>query len=118
MLVLRATAKLHKRLKAPVVADAGKSTTSLGAWYANLIYLERKPVILAVSEKSLLAVLLPARDLATLPQRFPGIVRDRLLRLGVPAELADREVGEKAEVVVAPTANRSVLGVLNNFAKD
>jgi hypothetical protein len=118
MLVLRATAKLQKRLKAPVQADPGKSTTALGDWYANLIYLERKPVILAASEKSLLAVLLPARDLATLPQRFPGVVRDRLLRLGVPEELACREAEKMAPVVVAPTASRSVLGVLNNFGKD
>jgi hypothetical protein len=118
MFVLRATAKLQKRLKAPLHADPGKSTTALGDWYANIIYLERRPLILAASEKSLLAVLLPARDLSGLPRRFPDVVRDRLLRLGVPAAVADREAGEMAGVVVAPTASRSTLAVLSHMARD
>src|SRR5512138_2176547 len=118
MVVLRATARLQKRLKAPVEADPGKSTTSLGDWYANLIHLGRKPFVIAVSGKSLLAVLVPAQEVAALPERFPGIVRDRLLRLGATDSEAALEAERMHPVVAAPTDSRSIVGALNIFARD
>ena len=71
---------------------------------------------LAVNERTLLPVLLPLAPAATLAQRFPVALRDVLRALDMPVEFIDSEIDDMSEVVYAKTANRSVLGVMNEFA--
>lgn len=71
---------------------------------------------LVVNERTLLPVLLPLAPAATLAQRFPVALRDVLRALDMPVEFIDSEIDGMSEVVYAKTANRSVLGVMNEFA--
>jgi hypothetical protein len=88
-------------------------TTALGDWHVNLL-LWRPQLIHCMNDRSLLSVLLPARDGAAFPSRLKPALRALLLRLGVSLEEANSEVGEMNEVVVAPTSNRSILGCMRD----
>jgi hypothetical protein len=68
-----------------------------------------------VSERSRLAVLVPARDFPTLEARFRAAAVYLVRQLGVSGEAASREAEAMAEVVYAPTNNRSVLGTMNDY---
>jgi hypothetical protein len=62
MFTLRCTQKLLARLKAVPAAQPQLPDTVLGDWYANLIRCGRTQVVLAVSERTLLPVVLQAKD--------------------------------------------------------
>lgn len=79
MVILRPTRKIRE-LKPEPINPRLPSDTALGDWYANRIVVDRKPLLLLISSLSLLPVLIRAREVRTLPERLPGIVRDRLLR--------------------------------------
>jgi hypothetical protein len=95
----------------------GESDTALGDWYANRIVVDRRPLLLLVSSKALLPLLLPARDVRSLPERLPALVASILRRLGVAPAFITAEVAAMTPVVIAPTRDRSVLGVLVDTAK-
>lgn len=116
MLVLRATQKVLRFLPTPVDSP-GESDTALGDWYVNRIHVGRQPILLLVSSESLLPVLTPARDVRSLPDRLPGIVAERLKRLGVDDHLIQTELSAMKPVIVAKTCDRSVLGTMNDFAR-
>lgn len=86
----------------------------LGAWCATLLRW-RPAVALFVNESTLLPVFVPLAPARTLLGRFPTAVADVLAALRVPSEVIDVVIIEMAEVQVAPTANRSVVGVMNEF---
>lgn len=92
MVVLRATQKVLRLLPqsghSPALSD-----TALGDWYVNRIVIARQPLLLLVSEKSLLSILTPARDLKGLPQRLTEVVAARLRRLGIDEALVAAEIG-------------------------
>ena len=116
MVVLRRTRKLQKPLPVSDTASA-QSTTALGDWYVNRLSVDRQPLLLLVSALSLLPILIPARAVAQLPDRLADIVAARLRRLGVSSQLIDAEVRAMTPVTVGPTVDRSVLGIMVDFAK-
>lgn len=65
----------------------GESDTALGDWYVNRVVVDRRPLLLLVSAKALLPMLIAA------------------------------EVAAMTPVFVAPTVDRSVLGILVDTAK-
>jgi len=116
VVILRATQKLLRTL--PHFADElAVSANALGDWYANRVVVDRHPLLLLVSSKSLLAILTPARDVKTLPDRLAQIVGDRLRRLQVSEAIVASEVEATALVRVGKTMDRSVTGQLVDFAK-
>lgn len=114
--VLRCTQKLLDRLNATPVPEAAPSDTVLGDWYANLIRVGRIQVVLAVSERSLLPVVVPARDGRTLVQRLGEALEPMLIAVGIPADDAVAERGAMQHWAAGKTANRRVLGSLNDLA--
>jgi hypothetical protein len=98
-------------------ADDDVSDTALGDWYVNRIVVDRQPLLLMVSSRSLLPLLAPAREVRALPQRLPGMVADRLRRLGIEAGLIDAELEAMGTVRVGRTRDRSVVGTLIDFEK-
>ena len=98
------------------ITVAPESDTALGDWYANRFVLDRRPLLLLVSSRSLLPILLPARDLRSLPARLPDLVAQRLRRFGADRSLIEAEVQAMVPVHVAKTASRSVLGIMVDFA--
>ena len=67
-----------------------------------------------MNDRSLLSVLLSARDSVTFPGRLKLALRELLVRLGVSPEAAAAEVAEMSEFVIAPTSNRSILGCMRD----
>jgi len=80
--------------------------------------VDRRPLLILISSTSLLAILTPARKVGSLPFRLQQLVADRLVRLGITTPLIDAEIAAMHRVHVGPTRNRSVLGLLVEFAKD
>lgn len=115
MLYLYCTHKLLKRLK-PEVVEAGSSTAKLGNWYATVLPW-RPQVAMLVNEQTLLPVLMPLAPAANLAVRFPGALIDILDAHGVPRSFIDSEVREMQVVKYAKTQNRSVVGIMTEFAR-
>ncbi len=113
MFNLHCTKKLLDRIK-PELQAPRAGTTRLGNWYATALFWKPQ-VALVVNERTLLPVFLPLAPAATLAQRFPIALREVLRALDMPAEFIDSEISGMGEVVYAKTANRSVLGVMNEF---
>ena len=115
MVILRPTRKLMRHLRP--VGISSTSDTALGDWYVNRLVVDRQPLLLFVSALSLLSIVQPARDVRALPDRLHALVRERLKRLGTGAKVIDAEVGAMTPVAVAPTVDRSVVGIMVDFAK-
>jgi len=115
MIILRATRKIQQLSLGPVGPDV-VSDTALGDWYVNRFIVDRRPLLLLVSSLSRLPIVTPARDVRNLPSRIASLVVDRLTRLQVPSDLIEPEVAVMSPVVVASTADRSVLGTMVDFA--
>lgn len=116
MVILRATQKVLKALPESAV-DTDVSDTALGDWYLNRITIDRQPLLLLVSSKSLLAVLTPARNVKAFPSRVSEIVANRLERLDVGEHLIRAEIQAMNVAVVGRTLDRSVTGQMVDFAK-
>lgn len=115
MVIIRPTTRLRSQL--PISEVSAKGDTALGDWYVNRVVVARQPLLLLVSSTSLLPMVVPARDVRSLPDRLPALVEGRLQRLGVHADLIAAELRSMAPVVTAATADRSILGTLNDFAQ-
>ena len=75
----------------------------------------RKPIILAVSARTLLPVLIPARDPASLGPRLAAALAEILAALGIPADQIRDEQQQMAQIAFAPTSSRQILGTMNDF---
>jgi hypothetical protein len=115
MFTLRCTQRLLARLDAPT-ATALPPTTVLGDWYANLLNVGRLRLVLCTSERTLLTVLVPAKELGALPDRLRTTVGRMLGHLAIPADAIAREDREMRWHQTGPTASRQVLGSMNDFA--
>lgn len=114
MVLLRPTAKLRNQL--PVCAASAQSDTALGDWYVNRVVIDRQPLLLLVSSASLLPIVIPGRDVRSLPARLAGIVGGELRRRGLEAAIVKAEFDAMTPVVVTSTADRSVIGTMVDFA--
>jgi hypothetical protein len=81
------------------------------------VVIDRRPLLLLVSSASLLPILLPAREIRTLPQRLAAVVGRRLAHAGVPEPHIAAETRAMRDVVLGPTLDRSVVGIMVDFAK-
>ncbi len=117
MVVLRCTQTLLRRLHQKPMGVAPASSTVLGDWYASLLWLHRKPPVLAVSARSLLPVLVPARDPASLGARFAAALGGVLTALEIPADQIEQEQRHMAKVAFARTMSRQILGTMNDFRR-
>lgn len=115
MFTIHATKKLLDRVPQPVTPVVSEPTTALGNWYATALFW--KPQVgLLVNERTLLPVLMPLAPLATLMDRFPESLQQTLKAHGVPAEFIEFEIAAIGEGGYAKTANRSVVGIMNEFS--
>ena len=90
-------------------------TTVLGDWYANILFARPVHLVLALSERSLLPVVVPAKDVKRLPDRVARAAQDMLRAIGIPEEQVATETLAMSEGYLAVTSNRKVLGSLNDF---
>ena len=113
MFTVRCTQKLLRRLAQSEQSTA--STTVLGDWYANVLFSRPHQLVLCVSERSLLPVVLPAKETNTLAPRLSVAVSEVLQRLGVAPTLIEREQIAMRDFAYGRTQNRRVLGSLNDL---
>ncbi|MFE3450815.1 DUF6933 domain-containing protein [Nonomuraea sp. NPDC059194] len=85
-------------------------------WYATVLFW-RPQVALFVNEPTLLPVLMPLAPGATLLERFPSTVAAVLAMHGAPQPIIDDEMHRMREKRLAKTTNRSVTGVMTEFAR-
>lgn len=114
MYTLRCTRKLLKRLGAQPSSEAVAPATVLGDWYANLLYTRPQQLVLAMNERSLLCVLVPAAPGDQLGRRLRDAVSGLLLAIGVPAAAVTAEAASMESMAIGATANRRVLGCMND----
>jgi hypothetical protein len=114
MFSVHATKKLLDRVRQPVVDPFIEPTTALGNWYATAIFW-RPQVALFVNERTLLPVLVPLAPATTLLDRFPGALLEVLVAQEVDRRFVAAEVAESRHGSFAKTANRSLLGIMNEF---
>ena len=91
MVTLRCTHKLLRRLHLSPQAGSTPPTTVLGDWYANLFYSRPRQLVLCMNERTLLLVLVPARDAKSLGPRFCEAAAAHLKRIGVPDAAVEAE---------------------------
>jgi hypothetical protein len=113
VIVVRGTKKFLDRVGRPDTSY--ESSTSLGDWYANALFW-RPQVALFVNAQTLFPVLVPLAPATSVVSRLPTAFGDLARRLGAGQASLDRELAGMAEHVLAKTASRSVLGVMNEFA--
>lgn len=114
MVAVRCTRKLLTRLRVAPSTECESSTTKLGDWYADLLYVRPEQLILFVSESSRLPLVVPARG-PGLWDRARSTLSAVLQQIEVPPRAIESELREMEHVQFGKTANRSVLGTINDF---
>ena len=114
VLIVRATGKLLQRLSRPTLREGEGATTLLGEWYATILFW-RPQVALLVNEPTLLPVLMPLAPAATLLARIPEQIAAALSAHGASASIVDEETQRMRDWRLGSTANRSVVGIMNEF---
>ena len=115
MTVFRCTQRVLRRFKLTAIEPETASTGVLGDWYANLLNIGPTRLVLCQSERSLLPVILPARNKA-FPAEFGSALSRVLLVLGIPVRQVNAEVEATRDIQFAKTRSRQVLGVMNDYA--
>ena len=115
MLVVRGTKKLRDRAKGPVAEDGDVSTGVLGDWFATALFWKPQ-VALAVNARTFLPVFMPLAPAGKLLDRLPDEIVRILALHGVDQGTIDAARAEMADVRIAPTNDRSVVGVMTEFA--
>ena len=114
VLIVRATKKLLDRIGPPSLGGGEQSTTLMGQWYATALFWKPQ-VALLVNEPTLLPVLMPLAPAATLLARFPQQLAAVLAAHGTPGAVIEEEQRQMCDRRLAKTANRSAVGVMNEF---
>lgn len=115
MYTLHCTKKLLDRIKVSPATLLPAPTTALGNWYATAL-LWKPQVALLVNERTLLPLLMPLAPASTLAARFPQELASVLRRHGASQPFIASEMTAMGQASVAKTANRSVVGTMNEFA--
>ncbi|MFP5488178.1 MAG: plasmid pRiA4b ORF-3 family protein [Acidimicrobiia bacterium] len=115
MLVLRGTKKLRDRVKAPMAVEGDASTTVLGDWFATALFWKPQLALL-VNQRTFVPVFLPLAPAATLLDRIPDAIAATLRAHGADDSFVEAELDAMREVRLAPTNDRSVVGVMNEYA--
>jgi hypothetical protein len=112
---LHCTKKLLDRIKPSIATSLPLPTTALGNWYATALFWKLQLALL-VNERTLLPVLMPLAPASTLAARFPAELATVLSAHGASQAIIESEVTAMADVALARTSNRSIVGTMNEFS--
>ncbi len=115
MFAIRCTRKLLDRVALKALPAPVPPTTVLGDWYANLVFTRPEQYVVCISERTLLPLVVTARDTKGLPTRIAAAAAEVLRAVGVCEEDVSAETTEMGVAYFAKTADRRVLGSLNDF---
>lgn len=120
MRLIHCTQKLLKELKvtpidlASYIPDSG----GLGDWYANLVRMDKRKCILFTNERTLYSFLIPGvvkSNLMNIKNEFLTHLIFNLQNDGFGIDVISTVRQEYAEIGFARTANKAVLGSMNDF---
>lgn len=89
--------------------------TALGNWRATALFWKPQ-VALFVNEATLLPVLMPLAPAKSIADRFPGHLETVLDALGTDRRFVAVEIEAPTDARWARTANRSIVGMMNEFS--
>ncbi len=115
MLIVRGTKKLRDRIASPAARVDDESTNELGDWLATALFW-RPQVAMLVNRRTMIPVFMPLAPTATLLNRVPAAIAAVLRQHGADEAFVNAELEAMREVRIAPTNDRSLLGVMNEFA--
>ena len=115
MFAVRCTRKLLSRGAPKTLVAPSLPTTVLGDWYANVLVTRPEHLVVCISERTLLPVVVTAKDVNRLPQRLARAVAEMLRAIGVPEIDVVAEIAEMNTGYLATTLDRRALGSLNDF---
>ena len=113
-MILRCTKKLLEVIRAGPVTDPAPDADD---WYANLLWLNRRKCLLVTHAGTLFSVFEPdvrAARLRDTQRLVTGLIERELQREGLPPDTFGNLRGH--DLVLAKTADRSVLGCMNDMA--
>lgn len=121
MLLIRCTAKLRKEmgLKDSALFAGAEGEGRLGAWHANLIFINRRKCVLFVNDRTLYNFLAPdvsRAQIRELQRLFLGFLRAVLAEEGFSGTEREGLAAEYSEVRFAKSNSKSVLGSMNDLA--
>jgi hypothetical protein len=121
MQIIRCTKKLQKEmgLKKTDLVEEEPTFSFLGAWHANLIYINRRKCVLFVNDKTLFNFIAPdvSRDqIRDLPNLFKGYLACVLSEENIPEPEKKMIITEYEKVGYSNTNSKSVLGSMNDLA--
>lgn len=114
MYTVHVTKKLLDRLKTPVTVP-GDASTSLGNWYATSL-MWRPQVAVFVNTATFFPVFARLAPAATVLERFPDAACEVWARMELDPRFVHNEISHMTNPNVAKTADRQVLGVMNELA--
>jgi hypothetical protein len=113
---IHGTKKFRDRVpQADGPAPEQATTSVLGDWYATVLFW-RPQVALFVNEQTLLPVLMPFAPAASALYRFRVAAAEVLRAHGVRPSFVESEVAAMTDYRLTKTRDRSVLGIMNEFA--
>jgi hypothetical protein len=116
MLVVRGTKKLRDRIRAaPTAGPLDTSTTLLGDWFGTALFWKPQ-VAMFVNSRTFIPVFMPLAPAGSVLDRLPEAVAAVLRCHGAPDSFLASELDAMREVRLAPTNDRSMLGVMNEYA--
>ena len=115
MFTLRCTQRLLRRIADAPHSDDAAPTTLLGDWYANLLFQRPQQIVLCISERTLLPLIVPAKDVRYLIDRMAQALPEVLSALTIEPTLIQRETGAMRTSAIGATRDRRVLGSLNEL---
>ncbi|MCY0389878.1 hypothetical protein OVY01_22320 [Robbsia sp. Bb-Pol-6] len=116
MLRFYCTKKLLDRIgERPATEVSGISGKNLSNWYTTILFLKPQ-IALLVNECTLLPLLMPLAPEKTLATRFPAHLAEILSLHGWRPDRIESELRQLDGHQFLKTANRSVLGIMNEFA--
>jgi hypothetical protein len=118
MFIVRGTKKFLDRAHragSPPPPNTGPGTNLLGAWYATVLFWQPQ-VALFVNEPTRLPLLVPLAPATTVISRMTHTAATIFTALGLPEQFISHEITAMGAHQLTKTANRSVLGTMNDFA--
>ncbi len=121
MQLIRCTAKLLNEmgLKSKDLQQQQPTFAFLGQWHANLIHIDRRKCLLFVNDRTLFNFIVPdvgRAQIRELQELFLSSLSCVLSDEGIPVDIKARILSEYAELGIAKSSNRSVLGSAKDLA--
>ncbi len=118
-MILRCTAKVFKLLGPEVYATPGSTQApDDDDWYVNMLWLDRRKCLLVTHVGRLFTAFSPnvgVADLRRLATFVPALIEHELSSEGLPLDTFGHLTGD--DVHLEKTADRSVLGCMNDMAQ-